>query len=175
MTNPTNATPSEYWEPTKAHSDTFRNWLIAYGIAIPYLAVSQKDFAELSQQVGCIKWIIGFFFVGALSQVLQVAVAKYTMMILYSGEAITDFKDRWIYKKADKFSEHFWPYVATDVITVASYITATWLLFSSLYFTPTNIKQPASTQTPSTVQPAAAVKHTGIPVLNSSGTSQPTK
>jgi len=155
LIGPASETKSIYWEPYKAFSDTFRNWLIAYGIAIPYLFISEKGFTESVRNAAGMRSVVLLFLFGVLLQFLQVGVAKYVMMILYTGEEVKGFKNTSLFKHTNNFSERFWPYLLTDLGTVLLYAIGTWHLVAAL-ITPQVVSNssPMPSQAPAVVSQA---------------------
>jgi len=121
-----------FWEPYKAASDTLRNWLIAYGAAVPYLFLSQQSGERALIPLCGVRSIVVFFAIGVILQVAQLALAKHVMMALYTGDHNSTFKKQPLYQWARWANDYCIPYLATDAATFLSYSLGTYLLYQCL-------------------------------------------
>jgi len=110
------------------HADVLRNWFVAYGIGGLVLFLSSKSSFEAIPKK-CLSMIAFWFIVGVASQVLLAFINKIYNFILYhkatSSSVTSDLK-----KNILMF---FTIDLPLDLITLGSFMWATYLLFQVLF------------------------------------------
>jgi hypothetical protein len=118
-----------YFKSYEEYSKTLRSWLVAYGMAVPAILLSNEKVLFAVASVLNYKFIVGLFFVGVLLQVLLATFNKWAMWLIYRGESDISFRGTKSYKFADIYSHQFRIDVFVDIATLSCYAWATLEIF----------------------------------------------
>lgn len=120
------------FEAYSQHSAVLRTWLVAYGIGAPALFLSQDKIWIALAKSGHLPDIGRLFIAGVFLQVLLAAINKSVMWACYYGEEMPKFKTTKRYLCASSLSEIYLIDIVCDLITMATFGSATYLCFSVL-------------------------------------------
>lgn len=120
----------EYFKVYEEYSKVLRTWFVAYGIGAPVLILTNSTLSQAIKASGTSKGIGAAFLFGVILQVLLAVTNKVAMWGKYYGEIEPDFQGTGSYKFSNWICEKFWIDVLIDIITMASFIWATWRLFT---------------------------------------------
>lgn len=123
---------SVYFEPYRHYSQVLRAWLVAYGIGVPVLLLSQSEVVVKIIPSGNGTIIIFLFLLGVSIQVLVALIYKYSMAILYEHENCLSIANSLRYKTARYFSEKYWPDAIGDLVTICVYIIGTYVIATTM-------------------------------------------
>jgi hypothetical protein len=118
---------SEYFECYAEFAKTLRTWFIAYGIGAPILFLSNNTVWETIRSSSYISFISFCFLAGVSIQVLEALLYKNSMWYLYRGEENPQIKRKLRYKAFYNISEFYWLEIFFDVLTLISFVIATWM------------------------------------------------
>lgn len=128
-------TPKEergFYESYAHFSRTLRAWLVAYGVGVPVLLVSQEFIAHAiirAQSGGMITWL---FLVGVGVQVLAAILYKYSMAYLYFAEIDSLADETWQVGLAAWLSRAIWLEALFDVTSIALFVGATFMVVAAV-------------------------------------------
>ncbi|NDV63136.1 hypothetical protein G0Q06_11790 [Puniceicoccales bacterium CK1056] len=121
-----------YYEAYSRHSTVLRNWLIAFGIGVPFLFATNADFANSVNESGQALLVFGFFFGGVILQFLEVFLYKVAMGYQYLGEIDETFVGKKRFKYSEQYSNLTWPVIVFDLGTVVLYGIGTICLMKGI-------------------------------------------
>ena len=110
---------SSFYESYAHFSRTLRAWLVAYGVGVPVLLVSQEFIAKAIIKAGTGRLITWLFLIGVAIQVLAALLYKYSMAYLYSAEVEPDLNTTWRVKTAEWLSNAVWLEALFDITSIA--------------------------------------------------------
>ncbi len=123
---------SSFYESYAHFSRTLRAWLVAYGVGVPVLLVSQEFIAKAIIKSGTGALITWLFLVGVAIQVLAALLYKYSMAYLYSSEVEPELNNTWRVKAAEWLSNAIWLEALFDVIAIVLFVWGTFLVVGSV-------------------------------------------
>ena len=121
MGNETKNEPKEFFEQYWRYCSAMRNWLVAFGIGLCVVVISDRaSFA--ASMTSCTKRIVIIgACVGLIVQIALVFLNKIIHWYMYWGIEHEGFRNTVRYCWSDKISDKFWIDIMADVITVVLY------------------------------------------------------
>ena len=110
------------------YNRVLRTWFVAFGIGGPVLFLSHQDVATSLANAGKLRLVASLLITGAAAQVIGALINK--LANWYNYAASNDDTDRLGYRVAEWLTEQFWIDVVLDVLTIAVYGCALWLLLT---------------------------------------------
>jgi hypothetical protein len=126
------ANSAELYAAYEEHSKTLRTWLVAYGVGVPVVLLSNDRIWTAVTQAGLARSIGALFLSGVALQVFLAALNKSVMWACYYAEANPGLRKRRRFRVADWFSEQFLIDFAVDVATLVLFAVATLRTFRAL-------------------------------------------
>ena len=123
---------SGFYESYAHFSRTLRAWLVAYGVGVPVLLVSQEFIAKAIIKSGTGELITWLFFVGVAIQVLAALLYKYSMAYLYSAEVEPELNGTWRVKIAEWLSNAVWLEALFDLVSIALFVCGTFMVVTAV-------------------------------------------
>ncbi|MGH2510940.1 MAG: hypothetical protein ACRESX_04730 [Gammaproteobacteria bacterium] len=123
---------SEFYESYAHFSRTLRAWLVAYGVGVPVLLVSQQFIAKAIIKAGTGGLITWLFLVGVAIQVLAALLYKYSMAYLYNAEVDPGLNETRRVKAAEWLSNAVWLEALFDVVSIALFVCGTFMVVSAV-------------------------------------------
>ena len=123
---------SGFYEPYAHFSRTLRAWLVAYGVGVPVLLVSQEFIAKAIIKAGTGGWITWLFLIGVAIQVLAALLYKYSMAYLYSAEMEPELNGTWRVKIAEWLSNAVWLEALFDLVSIALFVCGTFMVVTAV-------------------------------------------
>lgn len=117
---------SGFYEPYIRYSVALRSWLIAYGIGVPVLLVSQDLIAKSIMKAGAGKLIAALFLAGVAIQVLAAFLYKYSQEYLYADESGAKLKGTRRLAVAEWLSDSIWFEMLLDVVSLILFVCGTF-------------------------------------------------
>ena len=118
----------DFYEPYAHFSRTLRAWLVAYGVGVPVILISQANVIETIKMSGKGLLITYLFLGGVLIQVLASLIYKYSMGYLYASELDPSIEKTNRVKLTNLFSEAFWLELCFDVSAIALFFCGTFIV-----------------------------------------------
>jgi hypothetical protein len=137
MANTHKTDNSSFYESYAHFSRTLRAWLVAYGVGVPVLLVSQEFIAKAiirANTGGLITWL---FLTGVAIQVLAALLYKYSMAYLYNSEENSELNDTWRVQAAVWLSRAIWLEALFDVTAIGLFVWGTFLVVAAVLVTNT--------------------------------------
>jgi len=122
---------SNFYEPYAHFSRTLRAWLVAYGVGVPVLLVSQQFIAKAIIKAGTGGLITWLFLIGVAIQVLAALLYKYSMAYLYSSEVEPELNNTWHVKAAEWLSNAIWLEALFDIAAIVLFVWGTFLVVAA--------------------------------------------
>jgi hypothetical protein len=123
--NPKERDEKGFFEAYASLAQTFRGWLVAYGVGAPVVFLAQKPAMEALKSMPDAGYVILAYLVGSLLQVALAWSYKLCMWWAYLEEMKTIRKDSLRYKFVDRFTNTFWVEGPVDFVTVGLFVYAT--------------------------------------------------
>jgi uncharacterized protein YaaQ len=123
---------AEFYEAYEEHSKVLRTWLVAYGIGAPVVLLTNETAATKLVMSGGFGAAGTLFLVGVAAQVSLAALNKTVMWACYFAERHPEVKTHKRFRAAYWISEQFLIDFVVDVVTMALFAWATWMLFGVL-------------------------------------------
>ncbi|MGB9428589.1 MAG: hypothetical protein WCC11_01715 [Gammaproteobacteria bacterium] len=123
---------SSFYESYAHFSRTLRAWLVAYGVGVPVLLVSQEFIAKAIIKSGTGALITWLFLIGVAIQVLAALLYKYSMAYLYSAEVDAALNETRRVKAAEWLSNTVWLEALFDVVSIALFVCGTFMVVSAV-------------------------------------------
>ncbi len=123
---------SGFYESYAHFSRTLRAWLVAYGVGVPVLLVSQEFIAKAIINEGTGGWITWLFLIGVAIQVLAALLYKYSMAYLYSAEVESELNGTWRVKIAEWLSNAVWLEALFDLVSIALFVCGTFMVVTAV-------------------------------------------
>jgi hypothetical protein len=130
--NARKASDTGFYEPYSYFSKTVRAWLIAFGVGVPVLFLSNRDVFASLRLASQLRPVLTMFLVGVGLQVLIGLIYRSAMWYLYVGELGNLAKTTRRYRVADVISDAHWPELGVDLATLALFVTASVCILSVL-------------------------------------------
>ena len=121
-----------FYEPYAHFSRTLRAWLVAYGVGVPVILISQANIIETIKMSGKGMLITYLFLGGVLIQILASLIYKYSMGYLYTSELDSSIENTKRVKLANWFSEAFWLELCFDVSAIALFFIGTFIVVKTM-------------------------------------------
>ena len=115
-----------FYEPYTHFSRTLRGWMVAYGIGVPVVLLSQDRLANVILSSGKGTTLTALFLGGVVLQVVAALAYKYSMAMLYANELDASRSKRWYTRLAEWLSDAFWLEFAIDALSIACFAWATF-------------------------------------------------
>lgn len=123
---------SGFYESYAHFSRTLRAWLVAYGVGVPVLLVSQEFIARAIIKAGTGGFITWLFLVGVAVQVLAALLYKYSMACLYFAETDSIPDDTWQVGLSVWLSRSLWLEVLFDVVSICLFVCGTFWVVAAV-------------------------------------------
>ncbi|HVC28446.1 MAG TPA: hypothetical protein VNF48_02765 [Gammaproteobacteria bacterium] len=121
-----------FYESYAHFSRTLRAWLVAYGVGVPVLLVSQEFIAMAIIKAGTGGLITWLFLIGVAIQVLAALLYKYSMAYLYNSEGDTVLNNTWRVQASEWLSKTIWLEALFDVTAIALFVWGTFLVVAAV-------------------------------------------
>jgi hypothetical protein len=119
---------SGYYESYVHYARILRAWLVAYGVGVPVLLVSQRFIAEAIIRKGNGSLITWLFLAGVAVQIIEIFIYKYSQEYLYHDETGAELKNTRRLALAEWFSNAIWFEMLLDLISMALFICGTFMV-----------------------------------------------
>ena len=119
---------SGFYEPYSHFSRTLRAWMVAYGVGVPIILISQSNIIETIKASGKGMMITYLFLGGVFIQVIASLIYKYSMGYLYASELDPSIEKTKRVKLANWFSDAFWLELSFDVLTTLLFFCGTFIV-----------------------------------------------
>jgi len=106
-------------------AQTFRGWLVAYGIGAPVLFLSHDTVMRSVKTMPDASYVVLAYLIGSLLQVSLVWLYKLTMWWAYLEEMDTISEDSARYKFVNWFTNTVWIEGIVDCLTICMFVYAT--------------------------------------------------
>ena len=110
---------SGFYEPYTQYSRTLRSWLVAYGIGVPVLLVSQDLVTKAIIKAGTGGLITSLFLIGVAVQVSGAFLYKYSQEYLYHEETGAPLEGTVRLRISKWLSNVVWFEILIDVVSMA--------------------------------------------------------
>jgi hypothetical protein len=119
---------SGFYEPYVHFARLLRTWLVGYGIGVPVILLSQQDVSRKVLESGEGQTITLLFLSGVCVQVFAAFIYKYAMGYIYAKEIGLIDKESIRFHLAAFISEAYWLEILFDIVTVISFVCATYIV-----------------------------------------------
>ncbi|MDE2091803.1 MAG: hypothetical protein KGJ08_07890 [Gammaproteobacteria bacterium] len=109
-----------------------RAWLVAYGVGVPVLLVSQRLIAEAIIKKGNGSLITWLFLVGVAIQIIEIFIYKYSQEYLYHDETGSELKDTRRLALAEWFSNTIWFEIVFDLLSMVLFVCGTFMVVAAV-------------------------------------------
>ena len=123
---------NEYLKQYTEYNHTLRAWFVAFGIGGPATLLINDELRGALVSSSAIHCVAAFFLIGAGAQIFIALINKISNWCAYYGEQKPQFKDHWFYNTTSWLLGQFWLDVVMDIITIAAFGAAIWILFTVL-------------------------------------------
>ncbi|MGH8322043.1 MAG: hypothetical protein ACRESI_08820 [Gammaproteobacteria bacterium] len=123
---------SGFYESYASFSRTLRAWLVAYGVGVPVLLVSQQFIAKAIIKAGSGGLVTWLFLAGVAIQVLAALLYKYSMAYLYNAEVDSSLNETRRVKAAEWLSNAVWLEALFDVVSIALFVCGTFMVVAAV-------------------------------------------
>ncbi len=124
---------TQYFEQYWRYCLALRNWLVAFGVGLCMLVMSDRVSLPGYISDSTKKAIVALAFIGVLLQIILVFLNKVIHWYVYSGTECPKFQETKRYRFSDRLSECFWLDIGVDVLTIAIYLWAGYLLWKCMF------------------------------------------
>ncbi|HET7395563.1 MAG TPA: hypothetical protein VFK12_03925 [Gammaproteobacteria bacterium] len=121
-----------FFESYAHFSRTLRAWLVAYGVGVPVLLVSQEFIARAIIRAGTGGLITWLFLAGVAIQVLAALSYKYSMAYLYFAETDSLPDDAWQVGLSAWLSRAVWLEMLFDVVSIGLFVYGTFKVVAAV-------------------------------------------
>jgi len=125
------ADDSSFYESYAHFSRTLRAWLVAYGVGVPVLLVSQEFIAKSIIKAGTGSLITWLFLTGVAIQVLAALLYKYSMAYLYNSEGDTLLNNTWRVQASEWLSKTIWLEALFDITSISLLVWGTFMVVAA--------------------------------------------
>ena len=122
----------EFFGVYKEYAGHLRTWLVGYGVGLPALILSNKNFYDLLNASGTLRCVAISLACGLFPQVLLAAINKYVNWVCYWGELDEANKNSKIYEWFGVVSNWIYIDMAFDFLSIGFYIISSFLIFRNL-------------------------------------------
>mgnify|MGYP001545886079 CR=1 FL=1 len=123
---------SGFYESYAHFSRTLRAWLVAYGVGVPVLLVSQEFIARAIIKAGTGGLITWLFLAGVAIQVLAALLYKYSMAYLYSAEVEPALNTTRRVRVAEWLSDAIWLEALFDIVAIVLFVSGTFKVVAAV-------------------------------------------
>ena len=123
---------SSFYESYASFSRTLRAWLVAYGVGVPVLLVSQQFIAKAIIRAGTGGLVTWLFLAGVAIQVLAALLYKYSMSYLYFAETEPSLKKVPQVKVAVWLSNAIWLEALFDIGAIGLFVWGTFMVVTAV-------------------------------------------
>jgi hypothetical protein len=109
-----------------------RAWLVAYGVGVPVLLVSQEFIASAIIRKGTGGLITWLFLAGVAVQIIEIFIYKYSQEYLYHDELGAELKNTRRLALAEWFSNTIWFEIVLDLVSMALFVCGTFLVVAAV-------------------------------------------
>ncbi|HET7922995.1 MAG TPA: hypothetical protein VFM15_09600 [Gammaproteobacteria bacterium] len=117
---------SGFFEPYAHFSRTLRAWLVAYGVGVPVLLISQESIAQAIIRAGAGSLIAWLFLAGVAIQILAALLYKYSMAYLYGAEIEPKLGATRRVRIAEWLSDVIWLEALFDIVSITLFVCGTF-------------------------------------------------
>ena len=125
----TNAVSQGYFESYAEYNRILRSWFVAFGIGGLALFLLQSPVREALLASGHTRTVTLLFLFGVIAQIVVAFLNKYANWYCYFGEDNPAFLKSPYYRFWARIASQFWIDIILDILTVASFTAAVWMLF----------------------------------------------
>ena len=111
------------------YNRTLRTWFVAFGVGGPALFLTNKEIAQKLVDAHQLRTVVSLFLIGVAAQVLGALINKMANWYVYASK-IDEDDSLLRYRVAHWLIDQFWIDVFVDVVTIAAFGTAAWLLMT---------------------------------------------
>ena len=123
---------SGFYDAYASFSRTLRAWLVAYGVGVPVLLVSQEFIASAIVRAGNGALVTWLFLAGVAIQVIAALLYKYSMAYLYFSAADSGLDGGLRVKAAEWLSNAIWLEALFDITSIVLMVWGTYLVVASV-------------------------------------------
>jgi hypothetical protein len=117
------------------YNRVLRTWFVAFGIGGPALFLVNENVARRLAEARELELVVVLFLIGAAAQVLGALTNKVANWYVYLSSVDEAFASTVRYRVAEWLVEQFWIDIVLDVVTIAVFGWAAWLLLT-VFVTP---------------------------------------
>lgn len=118
-----------HWGNYSEYSKTLRAWLVAYGIGGPVLIFTNDKLFDTFSKAANTPTIVRWFLAGVALQVALALINKWGAYNMYLGANDEGYKESLQYRFWDVVTDMHWIDMLLDVLSIASFVIATFLAF----------------------------------------------
>ena len=126
QTDDTSTSFQTYFE----YNRVLRTWFVAFGIGGPALFLVNEDVARQLADERQLELVVVLFIIGAAAQVIGALTNKVANWYVYLASVDETFSGTVRYRVAEWLVEQFWIDIVLDVVTIAVFGWAAWLLLT---------------------------------------------
>lgn len=119
---------SGFYESYANFARTLRAWMVAYGVGLPTILLSQEHVGNLIRASSQGFTVTCLFLVGVIVQVVATLLYKYSMGYIYASELDPKLESSRIYRVAEWLSEAFWLELLFDLVAIVCFVWGTFLV-----------------------------------------------
>jgi hypothetical protein len=110
------------------YNKVLRSWFVAFGVGGPALFLVNEQLGKRLAASGQLELVAALFLAGAGSQVFGAVLNKISNWYVYRGTIEPGYLTTRRYRFFSWFVLQFWVDVAADIVSIACFGVATWLL-----------------------------------------------
>ena len=118
-----------YFESYAEYNRILRSWFVAFGIGGLALFLLESPVREALLASGHTRTMVILFLIGVTAQIIVAFLNKYANWYCYFGEDNQVFMRTRVYRFWAHIASQFWIDIFFDVLTVACFLVAIWMLF----------------------------------------------
>lgn len=126
---PAHGDEAGYYEAYAKHADILRSWLVAYGVGVPVLILSQEGLWKVMLANGVIVSAGLSFVIGVALQAALALINKVVMWNNYRGASSWKFRHTRTYWFLMCLSAQFWVDIVFDIVTIVAFVHGTLQCF----------------------------------------------
>ena len=112
------------------YNRVLRTWFVAFGVGGPALFLVNSALAQRLVAERKLVLVVTLFLIGAGAQVIGALINKVANWYLYSAAVDVENPSLLKYRIADWLTEQFWIDILFDVLTIAVFGYAAWILLT---------------------------------------------
>jgi hypothetical protein len=112
------------------YNRVLRTWFVAFGIGGPALFLVNDAVARRLADARELELVVVLFLAGAAAQVIGALTNKVANWYVYLASVDETFRQTVRYRVAERLVEQFWIDIVLDIMTIAAFGWAGWLMFT---------------------------------------------